>query len=393
MKNIQQNPTWGAGLALYIHWPFCEAKCPYCDFNSHVRLKPIDQNLFGKALIQELRYQSQKVQKRSLTSIFFGGGTPSLMEPSIVEHIIKEAENLFGFTPNIEITLEANPGSSEVQRFADYKNAGINRLSIGVQSFNDDVLHSLGRIHDKQQAQQALRAAEKIFSRYSFDMIYTRQGQSLREWKQELQEALSYAREHISLYQLTIESGTHFYQLHQKGLLTLPDDDASRSFYDLTQEECEKAGFPAYEISNHSSIHAESRHNLVYWRYGEYLGIGPGAHGRILMNNSRIALHNERNPEKWLQKIKEYNHACVEQNILSPFEQAEEYVMMGMRLREGISPEIFKQLSNGISISTTVLSEMISLGFIEHYENKIRATCTGFPVLNRLVSQLTSNLQ
>ena len=283
------HPTRDAGFGVYVHWPFCASKCPYCDFNSHVRHSPVDQERFLAAFRREIARTAERIPGRTVTSIFFGGGTPSLMKPETVGGILDAIGGAWAVDPGAEVTLEANPTSVEAGRFRGYREAGVNRVSLGVQALNDADLRRLGRMHSVDEALAAVRIAASIFERSSFDLIYARPDQTPEAWGIELERAITIAADHLSLYQLTIEPGTFFERLHGAGRLTVPDDDAARILYDVTQEICEARGIPAYEISNHARPGAEFRHNLVYWRYGEYAGIGPGAHGRLVTGNARVA--------------------------------------------------------------------------------------------------------
>ncbi len=322
-------------LALYVHWPFCLAKCPYCDFNSHVRER-IDQRRFAAALRTELAWEAARLGPRPLGSIFFGGGTPSLMAPETVADIIDAARRLFVATDDIEITLEANPTSVEAGRLAAFAAAGVNRASLGVQSLREESLRLLGRQHDAAQAVAALGLARKTFPRVSFDLIYARPGQTLADWRAELHEALALAADHLSLYQLTIEPGTAFEGLHRRGGIVLPDDDDAAALYDATAEAAARFGLLAYEVSNYARPGAESRHNLAYWRYGDYAGIGPGAHGRLMLGGTLLATRRHRAPEVWAERVERQGHATTHEEVLSPRERAREMLLMGLRLTEGI---------------------------------------------------------
>ena len=304
------------GFGVYVHWPFCAAKCPYCDFNSHVRHQPVDQERFAAAFAKELATMRARTGPRQVTSVFLGGGTPSLMKPATVAGLLDAVAGAWGFAPQIEVTLEANPTSVEATRFRGYRAAGVNRVSLGVQALNDADLKRLGRLHSVAEALKAIETAAAHFERYSFDLIYARPDQTPQDWAQELKAAIARAAEHLSLYQLTIEPGTPFYGLAQAGKLVPPDEDAARALYDVTQEVCEVAGLPAYEISNHARPGAESRHNLLYWRYGEYAGIGPGAHGRLVLPEGRTVSVTERAPEAWLARVEGQGHGIVETEVL-----------------------------------------------------------------------------
>ena len=323
----------GEPLALYVHWPFCVSKCPYCDFNSHVRAA-IDQEAWREALLADLAHESRLLPGRALTSIFFGGGTPSLMDPRTVESIISAAKSHWGFASDVEITLEANPNSVEAERFADLARAGVNRLSLGLQSFDDRALRFLGRAHSTREGFQALEIAQKNFRRISFDLIYALPGDTEESWSAMLAQALSLGTAHLSLYQLTIEPGTRFAAMVQRRELKPLDSDAAASLYELTDEMTSAAGMPSYEISNYARVKQESRHNLTYWRYGDFAGIGPGAHGRRLAR--RTVRH--RKPENFLSALARNGHGIAEEAPLSPTEAADEALVMGLRLREGIDP-------------------------------------------------------
>lgn len=332
-------------FGLYVHWPFCKSKCPYCDFNSHVR-EQIDQKIWAEALVTELKYFAEMTKGQKLSSIFFGGGTPSLMSPKTVQAVIDAAQSSWHFINDIEITLEANPTSIEAKKFKDFKVAGVNRVSIGVQSFIDDDLKALGREHSATEAKCAIEIADDTFDRYSFDLIYARENQNLSNWERELSDALNFTNGHISLYQLTIEPGTAFHTRFKRGDLTVPDDEDAAEFYNLTQDITSDFGLPAYETSNHASAGQESRHNLIYWNYGSYAGIGPGAHGRILTPDSkRLATRTHLAPEIWLKRVQENNYGAHPFETVSPREQAEEWLMMGLRLAEGVCINDCKNLT------------------------------------------------
>ena len=373
-------------LALYIHWPFCLAKCPYCDFNSHVR-EAIPQARFRTALRQELAWEAARLGRRRLTSIFFGGGTPSLMEPDTVAELIADAENLFNPIPAMEITLEANPTSVEAGRFAAYRQAGINRVSIGIQSLHDADLKKLGRQHSAAQAIAALEIGRKIFPRLSFDLIYARPGQTLPTWQAELKQALSLAADHLSLYQLTIEPGTAYFDLHARGSLVTPTDDRAADLYDVTQELTGKAGLPAYEISNHAVAGHESRHNLLYWRYGEYAGVGPGAHSRLGRGANRRAISAEKHPETWRNLVAAQGHGIIADTIVTPAEQASEYLLMGLRISEGIDLDRYAALA-GRDIDSGKIAGLKSMGLIKREGSRLKATPDGRKLLNALIAEL-----
>lgn len=374
------------GFGLYIHWPFCEAKCPYCDFNSHV-VRQIDQRAWCKAYLSELRRAAAETPGRVLRSVFFGGGTPSLMDPETVAEVIDEIRRLWPVANDLEMTLEANPGSVEAARFAAYRQGGVNRISMGIQALNDRDLRRLGRLHTAKEAMAAFDIARATFERVSFDLIYARQGQSLAAWEAELQQALAMAVDHLSLYQLTIEQGTAFGDRYTAGKLhNLPDEDLGADLYTLTQEICGAAGMPAYEVSNHARDGAQSRHNLIYWRYGDYIGIGPGAHGRLTLNGQRWATETYSNPKKWLESVPT-RQAEKPRNPLSPQDQASEYLLMGLRLKEGVSLARYENLA-GVPLSTAELKDLVDLGMITRSEDIITISNQGFMVLNAVISKL-----
>lgn len=369
-------------LAIYIHWPFCLSKCPYCDFNSHVR-DSVNHKTWKKALLDELEHYANFTRERLVTSVFFGGGTPSLMEPGTVEALLGTIHDTWKTAPNLEITLEANPTSSEIEKFAAFKSAGVNRVSLGVQAMDDTVLKFLGRTHSAKHALEAVGMAAKIFDRYSFDLIYARPGQTLKQWEQELRAALTHAGDHLSLYQLTIEPGTQFFHAHASGNLREIEEDTAAELFLLTQAIMEEAGMPAYEISNHARPGGESRHNLTYWRYGDYLGVGPGAHGRITRDGQKFSTQAVRSPEKWLQHMEQNLHGIETQTALSVSEQEQERFLMGMRLREGIDRGAIAHM-----LDEQVLERYIKEGWIEADANRLRATTQGFLRLNSLLGGL-----
>jgi putative oxygen-independent coproporphyrinogen III oxidase len=386
-----------AGFGVYVHWPFCASKCPYCDFNSHVRAGGIDEPRFRAALLRELAHWAELAPGRSVGSIFFGGGTPSLMSPATVGAILDAIARHWTLPAGAEITLEANPSSVEAARFRGYRDAGVNRVSLGVQSLDDAVLRSLGRLHNAAEARAAIEVARATFQRFSFDLIYARPGQTLPAWREELKEALGLAGSHLSLYQLTIEPGTPFAELHARGKLSVPDGEVGRAFFDLTQELTGRAGLPAYEISNHAAPGEACRHNLLYWRYGEYAGIGPGAHGRVVAGAARQATATERNPERWATLVEARGHGLAETVELSPPEQADEALLMGMRLAEGVDLDRLAQLT-GHAPTETALAELIRSGLIEPCGdggagNRIRAGAAGRIVLDQVVLRLSSALR
>lgn len=377
-------------FGVYVHWPFCLAKCPYCDFNSHVRHEKPDEARYARAIAQELAYVKPRTQAREVTSIFFGGGTPSLMQPATVQSVLDEIARHWTISKDAEITLEANPTSVEAERFRGYRAAGVNRVSLGVQALDDASLKSLGRMHTAQEALVAVEVARENFPRISFDLIYARSGQTPAQWREELTKALTFAPEHLSLYQLTIEPGTTFEMLHRAGKLITPDADTARDLWDVTQALCEARAMPAYEVSNHAKAGAESRHNLVYWRYQEYAGVGPGAHGRIGADGARIATSTEKNPERWLAHVEQNGHGLVEEEKLSHLEQADEMLVMGLRLAEGIDVARFERLT-GVSLNPERVSFLESEGLVERSANaRLRVTPSGFPLLDAIVADLAA---
>lgn len=383
------HPTRDAGFGVYVHWPFCASKCPYCDFNSHVRHQPVDEPRFAAAFAREIAHNAALAPGRTVTSIFFGGGTPSLMQPKTIGAILDAIAGHWAVSPKAEITLEANPTSVEAERFRGYRAAGVNRVSLGVQALNDADLKALGRKHSAEEALAAVKLAAKSFERYSFDLIYARPNQTPYAWAQELEQAISHAVEHLSLYQLTIEPGTWYAKLHAAGKLIIPDDESARVLYDITQDVCARHGLPAYEISNHARPGAESRHNLVYWRYGEYAGIGPGAHGRLVTNEGRMAFSTERSPEGWLELVERDGNGIIERECLADDAQADEFLLMGLRLVEGIDPKRYAAFS-GRTLSVEKMHDLADQGFIEMVNGRLRATKTGLPILNAVIAALAA---
>jgi len=381
----------GNGLfGIYVHWPFCAAKCPYCDFNSHVHRGAFSEVEFVEAYKRELTHFATLKPDETVQSVFFGGGTPSLMSPKAVSAILRTISELWNVQPGAEITLEANPTSVEADRFRGYRAAGVNRVSLGVQSLRPDPLAALGRLHSVEEAKSAITLAQSIFPRSSFDLIYARPHQSLEEWRDELGDALALAAGHLSLYQLTIEEGTRYFDLARSGKLIMPDSDLSADFYALTRQMCAAAGMPAYEVSNHAMPGDESVHNLLYWRYGEYVGVGPGAHGRLLIKGARQATVAEKMPFEWQKRVQEHGMGLVTNDTLTWEEEADEFLVMGLRLREGIDPERFSQLS-GRTLSTHQIGALTDYGFIETLENgHIRVTEKGFPVLDAVVADIAA---
>ncbi|EBA08533.1 radical SAM family heme chaperone HemW [Sagittula stellata] len=375
------------GFGLYVHWPFCEAKCPYCDFNSHV-VREIDQTRWAAALASEVRRVAAETSGRVLGSIFFGGGTPSLMAPETVAAVIDAARDGWTFGNNIEITLEANPRSVEAARFEGYARAGVNRVSLGVQSLREPDLRKLGRLHDVTEARAAFAIARQVFDRVSFDLIYARQGQTLAGWEEELGEALDMAVDHLSLYQLTIEPGTAFWDRSQAGKLRgLPSDDLGADMYELTQEMCARAGMPAYEVSNHAGADAESRHNLVYWRYGDWVGVGPGAHGRFDLNRQRMESVAWRMPGRWLTAVEEVKSGDELRSSVDGNDQAIEYLMMGLRLSEGLDLARLHQMSRNVA-TLKQIKDLQEMQLLEVYSGRLVATPRGRLVLNSVIESL-----
>jgi putative oxygen-independent coproporphyrinogen III oxidase len=383
-------PAADPGFGVYVHWPFCLSKCPYCDFNSHVRAEAIDEKRFVAAFKAELAHRAALTKGRKVRSIFFGGGTPSLMKPETVGAIIDAVGRHWSLEPDIEVTLEANPSSVESDRFRGYRGAGVNRVSIGVQSLNDADLKQLGRLHTAAEALAAVEVAAKTFPRYSFDLIYGRPQQKVSQWRLELRAALSRVGDHLSLYQLTIEPDTVFERLERAGKLPLPNSDQSRDFWDATQEMMNAVGLPAYEISNHARPGAESRHNLIYWRYGEYIGVGPGAHGRVMTPKGRRAQATERHPEMWLTVVEADGQALIEDEVLSQEEQGDEFLLMGLRLSEGIEPARFEAVT-GRSLDPAQIKSLIEDGMVEMTPmGRLRVSPEGFPVLDAVVADLAA---
>ena len=377
------------GFGVYVHWPFCLSKCPYCDFNSHVRHTGIDEERYVRAFAAEIAATAQRAGGRTVTTIFMGGGTPSLMKPQTVGAILDTIGKHWAVAPNAEVTLEANPTSVEATRFAGYRAAGINRVSLGVQALDDAALKELGRLHTAREALDAVAIARKAFERYSFDLIYARPGQTPDAWRAELLRAIDEAAEHLSLYQLTIEPETPFAALHASGKLVIPDDDNARALYDVTQEISAARGLPAYEISNHARAGAECRHNLVYWRYHEYAGVGPGAHGRLVIDGARHATATEKRPESWLMRVETNGHGLVTDETLTRTEQADEYLLMGLRLAEGIDPARYAAFA-GHPLDPARIATLGHEGLIETVGGRLRVTRAGFPVLDAVVADLAA---
>ncbi len=376
--------TYG-GFGLYLHWPFCQAKCPYCDFNSHVAAQ-IDQDRWKRAYLTEIDRIGAETPGRVLNTVFFGGGTPSLMHPDVVAAIIDKIRATWPTANDMEITLEANPGSVEAARFRAYRDAGVNRVSMGIQALNDADLKRLGRLHSVAEAYAAFDIARDTFERVSFDLIYARQDQTLADWEQELSRALTLSIDHLSLYQLTIEQGTAFGDRYARGKLRgLPDDDRASDMYFATQDICAAAGLPAYEVSNHARPGAESRHNKIYWRYGDYAGIGPGAHGRLTLNGQRFATDTRLQPGAWLAEVEQTGSGEKSRTPLPLKDQATEYLLMGLRLTDGLDIARYQALSGDKPNNINYLKE---LGLIEVTDDTLTATQSGRAVLNAVIREL-----
>ena len=382
--------TTASAFGVYIHWPFCLSKCPYCDFNSHVRHGGVDETRYVAAYLREMQTIAQRTGPREVTTIFFGGGTPSLMKPATVAAILDGIARHWSVARDVEVTLEANPTSVEAERFRGFRAAGVNRVSLGVQALDDASLKELGRLHSAEEAMKAVGIARDSFERYSFDLIYARPRQTPKMWAGELKHAIAQAAEHLSLYQLTIEAETPFHALHAAGKLVTPDDDTARALYDTTQEVCDAAGFSAYEISNHARPGAQCRHNLVYWRGDDYAGIGPGAHGRIVENGRRIATATERRPESWLMRVEGLGHGLVEDEALTREQRADEYLLMGLRLAEGIDPKRFEAIA-GRPLDAERIAILRAEGAVETTrEGYLRVTQAAFPILDAVVADLAA---
>ena len=375
------------GFGLYLHWPFCQSKCPYCDFNSHVAAQ-IDQSAWQAAYLAEIDRVAAETPGRVLNTVFFGGGTPSLMDPALVGALIDRIRTRWPIANDLEITLEANPGSVEAARFRDFAGAGVNRVSMGVQALNDADLARLGRLHSVADARRAFDIARSTFQRVSFDLIYARQHQTLADWEAELHQALSMAVDHLSLYQLTIEPGTAFGARHAKGgLKGLPDDDSAADMYLLTQDICAAHGMPAYEVSNHARDGAQSRHNLIYWRYGDYAGIGPGAHGRLTLNGQRYATQTPLAPQAWLTQVSRTGSGEAPRERIPQDEQAVEFLMMGLRLRDGVDMGRYEKLSGGV-LPPNQIAMLQDQGLVVQDGDTLRATDAGRAVLNGILRAL-----
>jgi putative oxygen-independent coproporphyrinogen III oxidase len=377
-------------FGVYVHWPFCLSKCPYCDFNSHVRHAPVDEERFSRAFAREIETTAARTPGRGVSSIFLGGGTPSLMKPETVGAILDSIAKHWRVAGDVEVTLEANPTSVEATRFRGYRSAGVNRVSLGVQALDDASLKALGRLHSAREALDAVAIARTAFDRYSFDLIYARPDQTPQMWADELKLAISEAAEHLSLYQLTIEPETPFFGLHAAGKLKTPDEAMARALYDVTQEVCAQHGLPSYEISNHARAGAECKHNLVYWRGEEYAGIGPGAHGRLDIDGVRHAVATEKRPEAWLMRVEANGHGVVTDDLLNSEERADEFLLMGLRLAEGIDPERYAALS-GRTLDPGRIAILREEGaIVVDPSGRLRVTQAGFPVLDAVVADLAA---
>lgn len=386
MADFETDPDWmHGGFGLYVHWPFCQAKCPYCDFNSHV-VAEIDQRVWADAYLKEIRRVGAETGGRVLRSVFFGGGTPSMMDAALVDAILTEVRATWPLANDVEITLEANPTSVEAERFAGYRDAGVNRISMGIQALNDPDLKALGRLHTAEEAMLAFETARSVFDRVSFDLIYARQDQSPEDWAAELETALSLAIDHLSLYQLTIEDGTAFQKRFDAGHLRgLPDEDRAIDMYEVTQSLCAQAGFAAYEVSNHAKPVQESRHNLIYWQSGDYVGIGPGAHGRITKNGERYATEAPKGPFEWLAAVCK-GSGELRTDLISPEERLAEFLLMGLRVTDGVALERLRSLG-GTRLYNNI-NYLKEIDMLETTPTHLRATTTGRPVLNAVLARL-----
>ena len=379
-----------AAFGVYIHWPFCLSKCPYCDFNSHVRHSGIDEARFVRAFTAEIAAIAARVPGRTVSTIFIGGGTPSLMQPATVAAVLDAVARHWRIAPGAEVTLEANPTSVEATRFRGYRAAGVNRVSLGVQALDDGALAELGRLHSAREALDAVAVARGVFERYSFDLIYARPRQTPRDWASELRRALAEAGEHLSLYQLTIEQETPFAALHAAGKLKTPDEDVARALYDTTQEVCAAHGLPAYEVSNHARSGGECRHNLIYWRAHEYAGVGPGAHGRVDIAGERHATATEKRPEAWLTQVEARGHGLTTDDLLTRQEIADEFLLMGLRLAEGIDMERYAAIA-GRTLDPDRIAALREHDLIETTAaGRLRVSMAGFPVLDAVVADLAA---
>ena len=383
------------GIGLYIHWPFCQSKCPYCDFNSHVR-RSIDEQAWEDALLQELAYVGRQTKGQRLTSVFFGGGTPSLMPAQTVQKLLETLGNYWDLDTDLEITLEGNPNSVELSKYKDFKAAGINRVSVGIQSLRQDSLTFLGRLHNAIEAKRALEITSTLCERSSFDLIYALPGQSSAEWQQELEEALDFAQGHLSLYQLIIEPGTAFHTYYRRGDFQLPDEEKSAELYELTRDIVGLRGYETYEVSNYAKQGHQCRHNMLYWTYKDYVCIGPGAHGRVSLGGQKYAVKNYKAPETWLKKVKEHGHGQEISEALTTEDQLIEHLLMGLRLKTGIHKESFHKM-HGMSLKTLLDPKKISflkgLGFLEENDTNFYVTPTGLLRLNTITSELVTTLK
>jgi oxygen-independent coproporphyrinogen-3 oxidase len=377
-------------LGVYVHWPFCKSKCPYCDFNSHVR-DGIEQARWRRALLTELEHAAREAPDRRVETMFFGGGTPSLMAPETVGALIARTRQLWDTARDVEITLEANPTSVEAANFAALRRAGVNRVSLGVQALDPAALNFLGREHSADEAIAAIATARQHFARYSFDLIYARSGQTAESWLAELEQALAFAGEHLSLYQLTIERGTRFFAEHQRGAFELPGEEEAARMFELTQTRLEAAGLPAYEISNHARTGAACRHNLIYWRYQDYVGVGPGAHGRFAEGDTKRATRRTSGPENWLGQVEEQGHGTIETAVVTGRDRVEEALMMGLRLAEGIDRTLFQSVAGADPVQAlgeAKLAPLVAAGFLEIGPAHLKATAAGRQRLNALLERL-----
>jgi len=383
------------GIGLYIHWPFCQSKCPYCDFNSHVR-QSIDETAWEQALLQELAYVGQQTKGQALTSVFFGGGTPSLMPARTVQKLLEALGQYWVLDSDLEVTLEGNPNSIEVSKYRDFKAAGINRVSVGIQSLRQDSLTFLGRLHNADEAKRALEITSTLFDRSSFDLIYALPNQTAKEWQKELEEALNFARGHLSLYQLIIEPGTAFYTRYQRGDFQLPSEEKSAELYELTRDIVGQQGYVDYEVSNYAKEGHQCRHNTLYWTYGDYVCIGPGAHGRVSLGGEKHAIKNYKAPETWLDKVKQHGHGQEITDPLTVEDQVIEHLLMGLRLKTGLHKENFHKM-HGVSLEELLDPKKVSflkeLGFLEESETHLYVTPSGLLRLNTITSELVTTLK
>jgi putative oxygen-independent coproporphyrinogen III oxidase len=377
-----------SGFGIYVHWPFCAAKCPYCDFNSHVR-KQIDEAGWIDAIVRELEWTAaeQGDERPIVNTVFFGGGTPSLMQGKSVARVLDTIARLWRTANDVEVTLESNPASADATRFADYRAAGVNRLSLGVQALNDADLKLLGRLHNVAEAKAALKLAMDNFERVSLDLIYARPDQTAAQWREELSEALAFGTDHLSLYQLTIEPATPFFTLHKTGVLKIPDEDRAAELFELTQEMTQAAGRPAYEISNHARPGSEARHNLIYWRYGAYAGVGPGAHGRLDLKGKRVATLTERLPERWRETVARKGHGVIEQSEIAPADAAREHLLMNLRLAEGIDLAAYRERWH-TAPDPARIAALAEHGLVKLRDDRLTATPRGRLLLNSVIAAL-----